>query len=144
MTKEPTPLKLQARDDDDLAVISSLLQDALVPLGDIEFLTDAGIFVMAANRYRWEADDPALAGERTLCGVAFANVTGVQRRNLAPLDRGTFYNLLSVERDDGSANMAVTLTFSNEAAIRLRVSALSCSLEDFGEAWPAGWRPQHD
>ena len=141
-------LKLQARDGEDLAVISTLLQDALVPPGDIEYLAQAASFVLAANRYMWEAhgsdEDRA---ERIVCGLAFANVTSVRRRNLDLLERGAFYDLLSLDLVDGDADVGgpiVQLTFAGEAAIRLEMSDLLCTLEDFGEAWSAGWRPHHD
>ena len=91
-------LKLQARDGEDLAVISTLLQDALVPPGDIEYLAQAASFVLAANRYMWEADGSGKdRAERIVCGLAFANIVSVKRRDMDLLARGKFYNLLAVE-----------------------------------------------
>ncbi|MCZ6603640.1 MAG: DUF2948 family protein [Alphaproteobacteria bacterium] len=141
-------LKLKARDAEDLAVISALLQDALVPPGDIDYLPGEASLVMAANRYRWEAVGEDEKGERILSGLAFAHVTGVQRRGMDLAERGAFYNLLSVGEVEGQARagdeMMVQLTFSGGAAIRLTLSGLLCTLEDFGEAWPTVWRPHHD
>jgi hypothetical protein len=48
------PLKLRARDLEDMAVIASVLQDALVPLRDVAFLKREKRFVMVVNRFRWE------------------------------------------------------------------------------------------
>lgn len=47
-------LKLRAEDEEDLAVISACLQDALVPLTNIAWLKDEQRFVLVANRFRWE------------------------------------------------------------------------------------------
>jgi hypothetical protein len=142
-------LKLQARDPRDLEVISALLQDALVPVGDIDFLSDSGQFVLAANRFRWEkAEGERRGGERILCGVGFANISGVKRRGFDMLARGEIYDLLSVEIIDNDADApgatTVQLTFAQGAAIRLTTTELSCTLEDFGDGWPTAWRPQHD
>ncbi len=168
MLGEPALMKLRAEDEEDLQVISSLLQDALVPPGDLEFIGDRQCFVMAANRFRWEdAEDQGDSGqgnsgqgdpgrgnperrgapdERVLCGVAFENVTGVQRRGIDPHRRGGFYSLLSIELDRaaaGPAGPAIELIFSAGAGIRLETTKLLCILEDFGEPWPTRWRPQH-
>lgn len=141
-------LKLEARDGEDFAVISALVQDALVPPGDIDFIVAENLFVLAANRFRWEENakggnvhGEGRSGERILCGLAFANVTSVQRRGIDLVDRSIFLELLAVEL---TAPDLVQLTFAGEAAIRLQMSELSCTLEDFGETWPTVWRPHHD
>jgi len=46
--------KLRAEDADDLAVISACLQDALVAVRDLAFVTQDHTFLMVANRFRWE------------------------------------------------------------------------------------------
>ncbi len=57
-------LKLRAEDAEDLRIISAVLQDSLIPLAEMQFLSDEGRFVMIANRFRWEncpdldLDDP--------------------------------------------------------------------------------------
>src|SRR3546814_9083894 len=47
------PLKLRAHDPADMDVVAALLQDALVPLGDMTYLAKETRFVMVANRFRW-------------------------------------------------------------------------------------------
>src|SRR3546814_9532251 len=56
------PLKLRARDPADMDVVAALLQDALVPLGDMAYLAREQRFVLVANRFRWKdgADDDGL------------------------------------------------------------------------------------
>ena len=75
-------LKLRAEDADDIAVLSAVLQDALVTVGEMAWLADERRFVLVANRFRWE---PEGAGERrdferTLSGLRIDGVTSVQRR----------------------------------------------------------------
>ncbi|MFM8991549.1 MAG: DUF2948 family protein, partial [Alphaproteobacteria bacterium] len=58
------PLKLRALDDEDLGVVSAFLQDAIVPLAEVEFVPGEKRFALVASRFRWEncpetADMPA-------------------------------------------------------------------------------------
>ena len=135
-------LKLVAYDATDLGVMSSMLQDALVPLSDMVWIADQRTFIMAVNRYRWDAP---VADERVHAGVSFENVERVQRRNIEAARRGGFLNLLSVTLTEGAGDApdAVELTFAGNAAIRLETTSLLCHLEDFGEPWPAQQRPDH-
>ena len=135
------PLKLAAQDAADLAVVSSVLQDALVPLSDLVWLPDDGRFVMAVNRFLWERGGER--GERVTAGLSFERVERVQRRNLDKAQVGGFLNLLSLTLADGGDGVTVLLTFAGGAAIRLESASLLCHLEDFGEPWPTQWRPDH-
>ena len=54
---EHSPIKLRACSLEDLSLISALLQDAIVPIGDIAFLRDEKSFVLVASRYCWEYDN---------------------------------------------------------------------------------------
>jgi hypothetical protein len=135
-------LRLTARDAADLSVVSSMLQDALVPPSDMAWLPAERRFVMAVNRYRWET---AEMRERVHAGISFENVERVRRRDFAAARRGAFLNLLSITFAERGADApaAVVLTFAGGAAIRLETTSLLCHLEDFGEPWPAQWRPGH-
>ena len=74
--------RLSARTVEDLAVVAALLQDAIVPLGDMAFLAEERSFVLALNRFRWEADDGAPARERTHSGLRFDCVRRVRYRGI--------------------------------------------------------------
>lgn len=147
MTGDGGLLKLKALDDEDLQVISGALQDAIVPVLDIAYDAHQGLFMFAANRFRWEAapHSEARGGARIRCAVTFANVTGVRRKGIDRRQPGAFLNLLAIGLDEPSdaAEPAVLLTFSGGAAIRLETSGLLCHLEDFGEPWPVPRRPRH-
>lgn len=139
-------LKLVARDAADLDIISSMLQDALVPLSDMVWIPDERRFVIAVNRFRWEhGDRRKQPAERVTAGVSFGNVDSVKRRNLDAAQRGGFLSLLSVSlaESDAAGGAVVLLNFAGDAAIRLESPSLLCHLEDFGEPWPTQWRPSH-
>ena len=48
------PLRLRAESAEDLAVISSLVQDALARTGDISWAKSRRRLVLLLNRFRWE------------------------------------------------------------------------------------------
>ncbi len=132
-------LSLLARDVHDLAVISSMLQDAIVPVADMVYLERKQSFIMAINRFRWEVPTDESAGERVNAGLRFDHVQRVQFRKIDREHRERFAVLLSVAYDSG----VVMMQFSGDGAVRLEVSELVCALSDFDEAWPTIWRPEH-
>jgi hypothetical protein len=153
------PLKLRATDQDDLAVVATCLQDALVPIGDMTFLPEDRRFVIVANRFRWEtgasimdapreadsaADAPydSAAGprfERINCGVWFDGVQAVRTMGVDLRDRSVILELLTLRQDGGRLQMV----FAGGAVILLEIDGLRCFLEDIGEPWPTQWRPGH-
>jgi len=139
-------LRLRAEDAEDLEVISACLQDALVAVGDLAYDLESQIFVLVANRFRWEArsdpeaQDPPL--ERTLCGVAFDRVTGVVYRGFERGEEDRILALLAIRLAPGSTGM-IDLEFSGGATIRLTASAIGCRVRDLGEPWPTQWQPGH-
>lgn len=136
---EPAPLKLLAKDVQDLAVVSAMMQDAIVPLFDIAFLAKERTFVLAVNRFRWEHGAKDAAGERVHSGLRFDSVSRAQFRNVDRENRDQFVSMLSITYDSG----VVVMHFSGGAAVRLEVDALHCSLTDLDEPWPTIWRPEH-
>ena len=132
--------RLSARSVEDLAVVAALLQDAIVPLGDMAYIEDTHSFVLALNRFRWERGKDAATRERILSGLRFDAVRRVQYRGIRRDDRGQFLSLLTISYDDG----VVALHFAGGGVIRLEVDALHCALEDFGEPWPTPSTPSHD
>ena len=132
--------RLSARSVEDLAVVAALVQDAIVPLGDMAFLEDEHAFVLAVNRFRWETGEGAATRERVLSGLRFDGVRRVQYRGIRRENRGQFLSLLTISYDNG----IVVLHFAGGGRIRLEVDDLHCALEDFGEPWPTPSTPSHE
>ena len=132
-------LKLRAVDEDDVAVLSTVLQDALVPVAEMVFLGDEQRFVLVANRFRWEPGEAARGFERTFAGLCIDHVTRVQRRGVSPADTDRILVLLALRAEAGS----LYLEFAGGGSIRLEVERIACRLDDLGEPWPTPWRPSH-
>ncbi len=133
-------VRLRAGSLEDLSVIASLVQDAIVPLGDIAFIKEDNSFVMVLNRFRWEDEGKADLRERVHAGLRFDTVQRVRYRNIDTRDRSQFLSLLTLTYDDG----VVSLHFAGGGAIRLEVEKLAGALEDLGEPWPTTRVPRHD
>jgi hypothetical protein len=134
-------LKLRAEDEEDLAVLSAFLQDALLPVAEMVYLPEEQRFVLVANRFMWERPPIDRKGhsERTLTGIAFDGVTAVHVRGFERGQRDRILQVLAVR----SAPGAIIFEFSGADAMRLEVGRILCHLEDIGEPWPTPWRPRH-
>ena len=91
------PLKLIALDQDDIAIVSTHLQDAVVKVADIVWLPAEKRLVMGVNRFDWEA-----CGEVTPCfqrrrtALRFDRVRALRCRNVDPKAKDAVLNLLAV------------------------------------------------
>jgi hypothetical protein len=134
-------LKLRAEDPADLAVLSAVLQDALLPVVDMVFLPEEQRFVLVANRFCWECASRGDKGgfERILTGVTFDAVSAVKVRGFSPNDRDRILEVLAIVAEPG----AICIDFSGDDCMRLEVDRIVCHLEDLGEPWPTPWRPKH-
>ncbi len=142
----PFPLlRLAAMDSDDLAVLSTHLQDMEVAVGDLAYLPAERRFALVGKRFDWVA---AAAGgcERCATGLHFDRVTAVARSGFAQSDGDRQLNLLAIAftpQQDEAAAGSVTLTFSGGAALRLAVDCLEAQMRDLGDRWPCDRTPLH-
>ena len=137
-------LKLAARDEEDLAIISSCLQDAIVPLVEMTYLAGERSFVFIASRFGWEdATAPPAKGavyERINCAVRFDGIGSVRRRDVDQRDTHAILSLLAIRPGQGY----IDLIFSGGGTIRLEAGAIDCRLDDLDHRWPTRWRPSHE
>jgi hypothetical protein len=137
-------------------VISACLQDALIAIGDFAYDSGARVFMLAANRFRWEDCDSSVrnAGrfERTLCAVTFDNIAAVSYRGFQRSETDRILCLLAVRVAANPADASpilppgaiIDLDFAGDAGIRLSASALRVRARDFGDPWPTPWQPGHE
>jgi hypothetical protein len=134
-------LKLLARDVEDLAVISAILQDALIPVSEMAYVPEERRFALVANRFRWEHTPtaPTHKRERRLVGVSVGGGTAVRRRGFGLSERDRILVLLAIRSVPG----ALQLDFAGGASIRLEAEDIQCHLDDLSEPWPTRWQPRH-
>lgn len=163
-------LKLIALDAEDLAVLSVHLQDAVVSVGEMTFLSKEHRFVLLANRFDWEkaiqaeamADiDTSPAGPglafaaapvaaatpcvRRRSGLRFERVLNARVRGIDLTKKQGVLNLLALKFDEtDSPSGTVTFLFSGGGEVQLDVECMEAGLEDLGPAWDAKGTPCHD
>ena len=149
MTVEHKAVKLKAQDLEDLTVISSILQDALVPLSDIQFTPTDGNFIMVVNRFCWEDVKDRETEEpfrRVLAGLRVTDVAAVAYRGIDRNEQDRVLELLTLAycEPDGDVPGHLVLHFAGGGAIRLTLGKLVAAMEDLGDSWPTRWKPGHD
>ncbi|KMO12500.1 DUF2948 family protein [Methylobacterium platani] len=136
-------LKLAALDADDLAVISTHLQDAVLRTGDLAYLPRERRFALVARRFDWECPDGA-PPRRRLTGLHFDRVLSVRCRNVSRDAPDTPLELLAVTFEPGEAPSGIaTLVFAGGAAIRLELECIEAAMKDLGPVWQADSTPRH-
>lgn len=144
------PLRLIARDDAGLQVMSALLQDAVFPISEMAYVRRARRFALLLNRFRWE-DVPAAERhrrpfERVRSLLVFQDVLAVQTSGI---DRGQgdmVLSLLSLAYTPGAEGRGrVELILAGDGAVALQLDALDATLEDVSRPYraPSGRRPDH-
>ena len=144
------PLRLRAESADDLAVISSLVQDAVGKASDIAWMPRKRRLVVLVNRFRWEDSDDAEQAhrpfERVRSAVTVEGVLKVRARGVSPADRDQVFDLLAIvfEPAEGCAG-TLTLTLAGGAEFAVEVECLELTLADLTRPWAAkaGKAPGH-
>jgi hypothetical protein len=140
------PLKFVALDPDDLEVVSTHLQDALVKVSDVIWRPQEKRLIVALSRFDWCSAECCSNPELRRCRAAlrFERVSACKCRNVDPAGKNAVLNLLAVEfSEQDPPGGVVTLTFSGGGKLRLEVECLEAELADLGPAWPATARPVH-
>ncbi|PSL18624.1 DUF2948 family protein [Shimia abyssi] len=145
------PLNLGAMDDQDVKILSTLVQDAVFPATEMKWLPSERRFALLINRFRWE-DLPAAerrkrAVERVQSLLVVDNVLRVASQGIDRQDADTILSVLTVtfEKGDDGAGF-VELTLAGDGGIRLEVEALEMTLKDVTRPYAAPSRsaPRHD
>ena len=127
-------LKLIALDSEDLAVVSTHVQNARVQASDIVWRQSEKRLVIGMNRLDWEQ---TLAGEtsprRLIAALRFDRVLACKSRNLDLATPDKVLELVGIEFHPSEApGGSAVLIFSRGEALRLDVECLECELRDLG------------
>jgi hypothetical protein len=140
------PLKLVALDAQDLNIISAHVQDAVMKVGDLEFLPPSKRFVIAMNRFAWEAVSGFFRkrGERRQSVLHFDRVLSVKTAGIDRDKPAEVLSLLAIRFVEAVIpGGTIELDFSGGATIRLDVECIEVRLADLGGAWEASSLPGH-
>ncbi len=140
-TDTTTDLKLIALDTEDLEVVSTHLQDAVVRVADMGFARADRRFALLLNRFDWTAGRKGL---RKRAGLHFEAVKAARFAGFDPHAPEGVLELLAIRFQAGEVPAGIVeLIFSGGGTVRLEVDYLEARLADLGAAWAAKTRPQH-
>ena len=139
-------LKLIARTDEDLKVISAHLQDSIVSTKDIASLKKNKIFLMQLNRFMWEDVEKGVfrKNKRIRTILKFDNVLEVNSKNISQKNKDKFLDFLAIENNQlPDNNHEMKLIFSGDSVIRVVAEVIEVALDDQGEQWNTKNKPKH-
>lgn len=141
-----TDLKLLALDTEDLEVISTHVQDAVIRVADMGYARADRRFAVLMNRFDWagKPDHRRDRGKRKRAAMHFDAVQSVSTSGFDPNARDGVLELLAVTFNptDGPAGI-VELSFAGGGTVRLSVECLEARLSDLGATWAASAKPTH-
>jgi len=145
------PLNLGAQDAEDLQVISSLTQDAVLTVDDLKWSRAERQVVFLLKRFRWEdvelAKQQGRDPERVQSLLVIQNATGLASQGIDRKQADIVLSLMSVEfsgAEDGVGDLI--LTFSGDGALKVQVDGLDVALRDVTRPYvaPSKQVPNHD
>lgn len=148
---EEGPLRLIARQAEDVVVMSSLLQDAVFPMSEMRYDRKARRFALLVNRFRWEdraaAEVAKRPFERVRSLLVIEDVMAVRTSGIDRADKDLILSLLSlgfVAGEDGTG--VLTLILAGDGAIALDLEALELHLDDVTRPYiaPSRKQPSHN
>ena len=145
------PLNLGAQDTEDLQVISSLTQDAVLTVDDLKWNRAERQVVFLLKRFRWEdvelAKQQGRDPERVQSLLVIQNATGLASQGIDRKQLDIVLSLMSLEfsgAEDGVGDLI--LTFSGDGALKVQIDGLDVALRDVTRPYvaPSKQVPNHD
>ena len=143
---ESKNLKLIARTEEDLKVVSAHLQDSIANLSDIANLHNNRIFLMQLNRFMWEDVEKGVfrKNKRIRTVLKFENVIRVISKNINQIKKDKFLDFLAIETNKmPDNNYEMKIVFAGDSIIKVLSEVIEVTLDDQGEPWDTKNIPKH-
>ena len=139
-------LKLIAKTEDDLRVVSAHLQDSIASISEIAKLEKNNIFLMQLNRFMWEDVEKGVfrKNKRIRTVLKFENVIKVHSKKIDQAKKDKFLDFLTIEtKKMPDNNYEMKIVFAGDSIIRVISEVVDVTLDDQGEAWDTKNMPKH-
>ena len=140
-------LRLIAKTDEDVRVISAHLQDSIVKTSDIASLRRNKIFLIQLNRFMWEDVEKGVfrKNKRIRTVLKFENILEVTAKNINQRKGDRFLDFLAIETlKMPDKNYEMKLIFAGDVVIKLVTEAIDVTLDDQGSPWESKNKPKHE
>ena len=139
-------LKLIARTEEDLRVVSAHLQDSIASISDIANLKINKIFLMQLNRFMWEDVEKGVfrKNKRIRTVLKFENILEVHSKNINQSKKDKFLDFLAIESCTmPDNNYEMKIIFAGDSTIKIISEVIEVTLDDQGNAWDTKNKPKH-
>ena len=139
-------LKLIARTEEDLRVVSAHLQDSIANVSDIANLQKNKIFLMQLNRFMWEDVERGVfrKNKRIRTILKFENVIKVSSKNINQSNKDIFLDFLALETNlMPDNNYEMKIVFAGDSIIKVISEVIEVTLDDQGDSWDTKNMPKH-
>ena len=139
-------LKLIAKTEEDLRVVSAHLQDSIANISDIANLKKNNIFLMQLNRFMWEDVEKGVfrKNKRIRTVLKFENVIKVISKNIDQVKKDNFLDFLTIEtKKMPDNNYEMKIVFAGDSIIKVISEVIEVTLDDQGVAWDTKNMPKH-
>jgi len=139
-------LKLIGKNQEDLKIISTYIQDSIVTVGDMVFLEKNRIFLMIVNRFMWENVEKGISkqNKRIRCAIKFEEILKVKSKKINQKNKNIRLECLAIKCNEIlNKNYEIIFFFSGHGIITLISEAIEVVLHDLGEAWNVKHIPKH-
>ena len=139
-------LKLIAKTEEDLRVVSAHLQDSIANTSDIANLKKNKIVLMQLNRFMWEDVEKGVfrKNKRIRTILKFENVLEAHSKNINQSKKDNFLDFLAIETNImPDNNYEMKIIFSGNSTIKIISEVVEVTLDDQGEAWETKNKPRH-
>ena len=122
-------LKLIARTEEDLKVVSAHLQDSIANVSEIANLEKNKIFLMQLNRFMWEDVEKGVfrKNKRIRSILKFENIIKVHSKNINQQKKDKFLDFLTIETNQmPDNNYEMKIVFAGDSIIKV----VSAHLQD--------------
>ena len=139
-------LKLIARTEEDLKVVSAHLQDSIANISDIANLGKNKNFLMQLNRFMWEDVEKGVfrKNKRIRTVLKFENVIKVYSKNIYQDKKDKFLDFLTIETNKMTdKNYEMKILFAGGSIVKVISEVIEVTLDDQGDAWVTKNKPKH-
>lgn len=144
------PLRLRALDSSDLDVISSLIQDSVLSVKDIQWDKRKRRLALLLNRFRWEdapnAERRKRGVERVQSVLSIEDAMAVRTQGVSRGDPEMILSVLAIAFEPASDGTGrVVLTLAGDGGVGVLVESLEVMLRDVTRPYlaPTGKTPSH-
>ena len=139
-------LKLIARTEEDLRIVSAYLQDSIASVSDIGNLKKNKILLMQLNRFMWEDVEKGVfrKNKRIRTILKFDNILKVNSKNISQSKKDKFLDFLAIESSQmPDNNYEMRIIFAGNSVIKIISEVIEVTLDDQGDAWDTRNKPIH-